>query len=55
MESLKIEIKNIRYGKKPDREHTLYAQLFVNDELSIVATLDYIVKRIPEIISKEGE
>ena len=40
-----LEIRNIRRGKGP-RNGTIYADLYINDELVFCATLDYILKAI---------
>lgn len=47
-ESLKVyEIKNIRRGKG-ERSVYIYAELYIDEELSISATLDYITEKIFE-------
>lgn len=45
-------IRNIYRGKTPDREHIIYASLYDGDSLTISATLDYVTKRMRELIPK---
>ena len=40
-----LEIRDIRRGYG-NRNNTIYADLYLNDELVICATLDYIVKAL---------
>lgn len=47
-------IKGIRPGKGT-RAHILYAQLYDGEELSISATLDYIVARLPKLIKEKAD
>ena len=44
---VKIEIRDIQRGSG-NREKYVYAQLFINDELAISATLDYVIKALKE-------
>ena len=51
----KYEIVNIRCGHGPGRNHIIYAELreVGTHSLVISATLDYIVARLPELLSEE--
>lgn len=54
MDSPNYEIRNIRRGKG-GRSHFVYAQLFVDGELSMTATLDTILVRLQNTLPENSD
>lgn len=48
-----LQIKDIRFGKGPDRGKIIYASLYRGEQLLICATLEHIQNRLPEVLKKQ--